>query len=297
MTTPPMIDALDAPRHEVNGRAGRLAYYAQGDGPPLLLLHSMNASGSAYEIKPIFEHYRATRRVYAPDLPGFGWSDRSPRDYNIALYVDAIFDMLDEIERDTGQSHCDALALSLTSEFLARAAVKRAQAFSTLALITPTGFRKGSQKMRAPEGTTREFPGLHRILTVPLWRRGLFNLLTRPGTIRYFLERSWGSKNIDEGLAAYDVIISAQPDAEHAPYAFLSARLFSKDIRNVYEQIEQPVWLGHGTRGDFKDFSEAGWTETRGNWTKRAFEAGALPHFECPALFFSELSAFLDAPV
>ena len=41
------------------------------DTRPLLLLHSINASASAYEVKPLFEHYRQQRPVYAPDLPGF----------------------------------------------------------------------------------------------------------------------------------------------------------------------------------------------------------------------------------
>ena len=36
------------------GRAG-LSYYVAGAGAPMLLVHSINAAGSAYEVKPIFE--------------------------------------------------------------------------------------------------------------------------------------------------------------------------------------------------------------------------------------------------
>src|SRR5215212_3887006 len=135
--------ALDAERRELDGRAGRLNYYVAGSGQPLLLIHSINAAASAYEMRPLFEHYRASRRVYALDLPGFGFSDRTARDYTPRLYVDAILDMLDEIKRESGVSSLDVLALSLGAEFLARAASEHPNRFSTLALVSPTGFGKG----------------------------------------------------------------------------------------------------------------------------------------------------------
>jgi pimeloyl-ACP methyl ester carboxylesterase len=291
---PALKPALDAQIEVTDSRAGRVSYYVAGDGPPLLLIHSINAAGSAYEVKPIFDRYRGSRRVYVPDLPGFGLSDRSPRDYTIRLYVDAVQDMLEAITSDSGQTKIDALALSLSCEFLARAATEAPSRLRTLALITPTGFRKGSERLRGPDESTREMRLLASIVDVPLWRRALFKGLVNPRVVRYFLRRTWGSANIDEDLAAYDDLTTHQPGAEHAPLAFLSGRLFSGDIRNLYERLELPVWLAHGTRGDFKDFSEAGWAKQRDNWRVQAFNSGALPHFERPNEFFPAYDAFLD---
>ena len=48
-------------------------------------------------MKPIFDRMRTFRRVYSVELPGFGYSDRSGRRYDIRLYMDAIHDMLDLI--------------------------------------------------------------------------------------------------------------------------------------------------------------------------------------------------------
>ena len=250
----------------------------------MLLLHSINAAASAFEVRPIFEHYRTARRVYAPDLPGFGFSDRSQRDYSVRLYTDAVHDMLDQIP---GNEPVDAMALSLSAEFLARAVSEQPARFRRLVLITPTGFRGDSNALREPEGTTRLKPWLKRVLTVPLWRRGLYAQLVRPRIIRYFLKRTWGSENYDEAMAAYADLTSHQPGAEHAPYAFLLGGLFSKDIRDVYERLEQPVWLPHAMRGDFKDFRGADWARKRANWTVQPFDTGALPHFERPAEFFA----------
>ena len=77
MSRPPTLPrALDAELHETKGRAGRLAYYVGGDGPPLLLIHSINAAASAYEVKPVYDRMRTLRRVYSVELPGYGHSDR-----------------------------------------------------------------------------------------------------------------------------------------------------------------------------------------------------------------------------
>jgi pimeloyl-ACP methyl ester carboxylesterase len=293
---PTLPPALSAERRTIEGRAGPLSYYVAGQGEPMLLVHSINAAGSAYEVRPIFERFSTSRRVYVPDLPGFGFSDRTPRDYRMALYVAAIHDMLDAIEAENGPVPVDVLALSLSSEFAARAAVERPDRMRTLAMVTPTGFNKGSEKRCGPPGSTREVPGLYAFFTVPLWSQGIYDLLVSQRSIRYFLKRTWGSDQIDEGLAAYDYLTTHQPGARHAPYAFVSGRLFSADIRCVYQQLTLPVWVPHGVKGDFGDFSEAGWTEPRGNWRVEAYDTGALPHFEQPGPFMAAYAEFLAAP-
>jgi len=290
---PVLPPALPAERREITGEAGRLSYYVAGEGPPMLLVHSINAAGSAYEVRPIFERMQAERRVYAPDLPGFGFSDRSPRRYEAALYVAAIHDMLDAIAAEAGAEAVDALALSLSSEFLARVAIERVEDLRSLALVTPTGFGHGSAERRGPPGSSREVPLLYGLFTFPLWSRAFYDLLVSRRSIRYFLRKTFGSPQIDEGLADYDYLTSHQPGARHAPYAFISGRLFSNDIRTVYEKLSLPVWMPHGTRGDFKDFSEAGWTKARPNWTVQAYATGALPHFEQPEAFCEAYRRFL----
>lgn len=286
--------ALDAPRREIGGYAGRLSYYVAGTGPPLLLVHSINAAASAYEVRPIFERMVATNRVYAVDLPGFGFSDRSKREYTPRLYTDAIHEMLDVIAKDgRAKEPIDALAISLGSEFLARAAVEAPERFRSLTLVTPTGFQKGAENLRGGPGETREVPGLYRFFTFPLWSQGIYDLLVSKPSIRYFLRKTFGSDNYDEGLAAYDYMTSHQPGAKNAPYAFVSGRLFSKDIRTIYERLTLPVWMPHGTKGDFGDFSEAGWTGMRPNWRVQPFDTGALPHFERPAEFMLSFERFL----
>jgi pimeloyl-ACP methyl ester carboxylesterase len=292
----PLPTAVSGERREIEMRAGRLSYYVAGTGAPVLLVHSINAAGSAYEVRPIFEHMRAQRRVYALDLPGFGFSDRAPRRYDVRLYVQAIHDMLDTIAADVGPEPVDALAISLSSEFLARATTERPERLRSLALVTPTGFGRPYRLLHGPEGGTREIPGLYGLFTFPLWSQGFYNLLVSRPSIRYFMQRTYGSNDVDPGLVDYAYLASHQPGAKNAPYAFVSGRLFSSDIRTVYEQLALPVWMPHATRGDFKDFSEAGWTRSRLNWRVQPFDTGALAHFERPEEFLAAYDRFLADP-
>ena len=263
-------------------------------GPPLLLLHSINATGSVFEVQPIFDDQVRDRRVFAPDLPGFGFSDRSDRRYTPELYVDAIRDMLDVIAADQGRRQpVDALALSLTSEFLARSASREPEHFRRLVLVTPTGFDKRSARQRGKPGETREMPWLYSLFERPPWRQGLFDLLVSRRSIRYFLVRTFGSDDVDEALIEYAWLSAHQPGARYAPYAFVSGALFSADIRDVYEKLAMPIWVPHGTRGDFKDFSGADWARALPNWRFEAFPTGALPHFEMPGPFNDALRGFI----
>lgn len=292
----PLPPAVEGERRVVSRQAGPLSYYVSGSGKPVLLIHSINAAASAYEVGPLFEALKGERRVYAPDLPGFGFSDRSKRSYRVGLYVAAIHDMIEEIFAESGPGPIDAFAVSLSGEFLGRAAVERPEAFRTLALVTPTGFERGANLRRGPNGGTREIPGLHAAVSVPVWSRGLYKLLVTRPSIRFFLEKTFGSKRIDEGLLDYDYLTTHQPGAEHAPYAFVSGRLFSSDIRTIYERITRPTLLLHGTRGDFQDFSEADWIADRPNWRRIALETGALPQFERLPEVLRQYRTFLADP-
>jgi pimeloyl-ACP methyl ester carboxylesterase len=299
---PSLPPAVSGERGEIDSAAGRLSYYAacpditatQIEPLPLLLIHSINAAGTAYEMRPLYEHYRASRTVYALELPGFGFSERSDREYTPRLMTDAIHAMVQELRRLHGPAPIDALALSLSCEFLARAAAETPDAFRTLALVSPTGFN-GAKPRLGPPGSNRGMPWLYKTFTFPLWSEGFYNLLTSRRSIRFFLEKTFGSKKIDAGLWEYDWLTARQPGARNAPYYFVSGFLFSGDIRRVYDALRMPVWMSHGVRGYITDYRQKKDFEGRPNWTIQQFQTGALPHFEVPAEFFAGYDAFLSA--
>ena len=288
-TLPP---ALPGERLALDGPAGPLTVYVQGQGPALLLVHSVNAAASAAEVRPLYERAAATRTVFAPDLPGFGLSDRSDRPYTPRLMTDALHQTLRAVRARCGSAPVDALAVSLGCEFLARAGCEAPAGIARLALVSPTGFM-GTRSWRGAPGSTRAVPGLLRVLRGPGWGGALFRGLTRPGVIRYFLRRTWGGRDIDEALWAYDVQVVRAPGAEFAPLHFLSAGLFSADIHNVYDALAQPVWVAHGDRGDFTDYRGLAAFAGKPNWQVSPLQAGALPHFEPASGYLEAFSRWL----
>jgi pimeloyl-ACP methyl ester carboxylesterase len=281
-------------RIDLNTAAGRIALYSAGgaaaDVTPLLLIHSINATPSAYEVKPLFDSYAGKRPVYALDLPGFGHSDRSERHYSIRMMTDAIHAATDEIRRTHGVA-VDALALSLSCEFLARAALERPSSFRTLAFISPTGFERPARDN--PNGGNRGMAWLRSALKFPLWTRGFFGALTSRASIKFFLKKTFGSPAIDEGLWNYAYLTTHQPGARHAPYDFVSGYLFSLDALRLYEGLTHPVFAAHGVRGDFVDYRYKNRVETRANWTFEVYPSGAFPHFETLGAVVRDYDRFL----
>jgi pimeloyl-ACP methyl ester carboxylesterase len=291
--------ALPGPCRILDGDAGPLAFYGEAstdvaDSRPLLLIHSINAAASAYEVRPLFEHYATRRPVHAIDLPGYGLSDRSDREYSIRLMTDAVLDAVDAIAALHGPGAIDAIAVSLSCEYLARAATERPAAFRSVTLVSATGL-DGRKPFYGPPGSSRGFPWLLSWLGKSRWSDALFRLLTRRGVIRFFLRKTFGSKTIDDGLLEYDVLTAQQPGARHAPFHFLSAFLFAADITRVYEQVAAPVLLVHGTRGDFVRYPDAKRLARVAGWTIEVMETGAMPYFEYLDGFVARYEAFLQA--
>ncbi len=289
----PLPHALSAERETFKGETtGTLSYYADrhASGRPLVLIHSINAAGCAYEMRPIFEHYRASRPVYALELPGFGFSERSDRVYTPALFKQAILDFLTTV----GNEPADVVALSLSNEFAALAAVARPDLFHTLAMISPSGFtarKRGRSSERASEaGTSNLF---YRLFAFPLWGRAFYDLIATKRSIDFFLGQSFAGP-VDVGLAEYAYLTAHQPGAHYAPLYFVSGMLFTRDIREVaYERLSMPV-LALYDRDAFVRFDELpGMIERQAHWrAARIQPTRGLPHFEKPDETFQALDAF-----
>jgi len=276
-------EAIPAGREDSRStRAGTVSYYVDRKGTegarPLVLIHSINAAASAYEMRPLFEHYRGNRPVYALDLPGFGFSERSKRVYSPLLYMDTIIEFLSGI---VGKP-ADVVALSLSGEFAARAAQSRPELFHSLTLISPTGLssqalNSGSQQA----GAIGIDNTLHPLLSLRLWALPLFDTISTRSSIEYFLRKSF-SGLIPPGFVDYAYASSHQPGAEYAPLYFVSGKLFTPQVcAQVYANLQIPV-LALYDRDPFTSFAELPNLLLKNNhWQAvRMVPSLGLPHFE-----------------
>jgi pimeloyl-ACP methyl ester carboxylesterase len=284
----PIAEALPGRRRVHDApTAGPLAYYEEdgpapaGSAPPLLLLHSINAAASSYEMRPLWDYYRQRRRVYALELPGFGFSARAARRYDPDLYVAAIIEFLEGVVN--AAQGTDVVALSLTAEFVALAAMRRPELFRRLVLISPTGF---DEPAHALEGARRT-GWSERIAPVVQARplaQPLFDLLVSRPSLRYFLARQTEGP-VDPGLEEHAWRTAHQPGARHAPLAFLSGALFTPDIRRVaYERLALPVLVLHDRSVNTSYEALPAMVARHDNWrAERIGPARDLVHFDRPA--------------
>ncbi len=296
-TPEPLPPALPGTRESVSDpQAGTVSYYAspEGAGRPLLLIHSINAAGSAYETRPLYLHYREARPVYALDLPGFGFSERSRRRYTPRLMAQAIHAVVARIRARHGGDTVDAIALSLSCSYLAKACLGRPADYATLGLISPTGF-DGRLSGEGPPDGHRGRDLVRRLLDRPVLGPTLFNALASRISIRFFLEKTFGATKIDEGLFDYAYATAHQPGAEHAPYCFIAGHLFPTDSTLLYDRLRLPVWMIHGQRGDFVDYRLAPRFADRRNWRIDTVPTGALPQFERLRAVTASYDSFLAA--
>lgn len=289
----PLPKAIDATQSEYIGRltSRRISYYADasGVGSPLVLVHSINAAGSAYEMKPIFEQYRGQRPVYALELPGFGFSERSDKIYSLQLYTDSIIEFLTDVVGEPA----DVIALSLSNEFAARAAHNHPDLFRSLTMISPSGFTARENKVASQRASDDgNSNSAYNVLANPLWSQAFFDLLATRFSIKYFLQQSFEGEP-DEGLMAYGFATTHQPGARYAPLYFVSGQLFSPDIlQSVYKHLSIPVLVIYD-RDNFVRFdalSEV--VDKYDNWqSARIVPTMGLPHFEK----LSEVRRVLDS--
>lgn len=267
---------------------GRVGYYAdtRGSGRPLLLLTSINAAASAYEMRPIFQAYQGKRPVYVLEWPGFGSSDRPDVRYSPALMVTALKGMVGLIGQDV-----DVVALSLGSEFAARTALEEPR-IRSLALISPTGLgdAQGATQVAAAEQKAED---LYRRLTNPLYAGALYGLIATKFSIRLFLNGSFEGQP-DPGLVEYSYLSTRQPGARYAPFYFISGLLFTPDAYSqLYTRLTQPTLVLYD-RDAFVNFNRLDeLTRARANVTAvKVTPTKGLPQFEQLGKVTQALDAF-----
>ena len=227
--------AIDSNGASITGAGDYEVYWyydIEAEGRPLLFVHSINAAPSAIELKPLFQHFRSYRSVYAPDLPGFG---RSTRHVGMMTASDFAKNISSIIDQMSPSEPPDVIALSLGCEFVARAVVECGASVRSLTFISPTGF---SRRQPPPLQAQKR---LRRLFDFAGFGRGAFKLLRLERSIRYFYGMNF-SGSVPSELVAYALKTTRQPAAHEMPLQFLSMSLFTPNaVGLLYEKLDVPV--------------------------------------------------------
>jgi pimeloyl-ACP methyl ester carboxylesterase len=289
---PPVLDWASRSLETPHGRSH--CYVRPGTGPPVVLLHSLNAVASSHEMVPLAEHLAETtdRPLYAVDWLGFGRSDRPALDYTPQVYGDQLYRVL----ADLLDAPADLVALSLGCEYAAWMGLQAAPLVRRLALISPTGLTTD----RGPSATGR----LALALAGPT---GLFELfyyrLTRRASLRDYYERQvfLEAPNVSDALLDAATTTAQAKGAPHAPRRFVQGRLYVPDAATeLYGRLYRPTLLltpaTPGPTVQSFDLLSPVLEQNRRALTHHPLPGGLMPHWEAPSALFEVLDPFLTAP-
>src|SRR5579872_6423515 len=137
LATPQPLDSpLPGEAHLYRWTHGHIYYKVAGEqnAPPLLLLHTPELAGSAYEMRGIMAELATRYRVYAPDLLGFGLSDRPNISYTSDLYTRLLRNILTHIVKEPAM----LVASRLSCNYAITVAADSPDLCTRLALLSPT---------------------------------------------------------------------------------------------------------------------------------------------------------------
>ncbi len=81
--------------HSTSGVTMSYRDFGEGAEDPLVLLHAFPLNGRMFE--PQMEEFSGSRRVVAPDYPGFGRSPRTPAQPDVHYYAEGVQSLLDRL--------------------------------------------------------------------------------------------------------------------------------------------------------------------------------------------------------
>lgn len=264
---------LDAEYGSYRWRGFDVGYAEAGDpeDPDLLLLHGISAASSSHEFWEVFDELAETHHVVAPDLPGFGHSDRPPLLYSASLYATFVEDAMEDLTENP-----TVVASSLTSSYAATAAHE--SDVEELVLVCPTDSSMG--------------PGrkwLRALLRAPVVGTTMFNLMVTKPALKHFHEDHgyYDMSNLPDVVLDFEWQSAHQRGARFAPASFLSGFLSPReDIDDSLASLEIPLTIVWGREAETTPLSEGRRIADRADARLVVFdEAKLLPHVEHPEEF------------
>jgi pimeloyl-ACP methyl ester carboxylesterase len=268
-------------------REGDISFQSFGLGAPLVLLHSFGPGHDSEEWRPASEFLARGFRVYAPDLLGWGRSDKPDIAYDHRLYIRLLVDFL----RERVAERCILVAAGLPAAYGVQLAVDHPELVSHLGLVVPSGIESCGD---APElGDAL----LHHLLRIPVLGRSSLNLLTsRAGLLQYLRREVFQSpEKVDAARLDHYYRSCHQPGARAALAAYLSGYL-DHNVADVAAKLGIPVWLAWGRHARHPPIATADlWLHHAPVAELTVFEdCGNLPHLEASARFSQSLESFVS---
>ncbi|MDH3253557.1 MAG: alpha/beta fold hydrolase [Acidobacteriota bacterium] len=271
-------------------RHGEIAFQQLGEGEPVVLIHSLGPGHDAEEWRDASLALSRQRCIFAPDLLGWGHSDKPAIRYDGELYIQLLRDFIEEVVRE----RTALVGAGLAAAYAIQTAADSPQLVTCLGLSTPLGLEAHNDEPDLADALT------NRALRLPLVGTSALNLHTsRPALSRHLRREVFASADrVDATRIEHYYRSSHQPGSHLALAAHLSGYL-NHQVEPSLARLDVPIWMAWGRDGN------APAVETADLWLNRlhgaqldVFEGvGSLPHLEAPHTFAGKLESFLDRVV
>jgi pimeloyl-ACP methyl ester carboxylesterase len=269
--------------HDVAARGARIRFVEAGTGAPLILLHDYLASRVVWD--DVLPHLAQNFRVIAPDLPGFGESEKPPPGryrYDFDAFSESLVDLIAAI----GLGRVSLCGHALGGAIALTVAATHADLVDKLVLVNPLVYPPRPDM-------------LSRIVGVPLFGPLIFKQLYGRTLFRNrFLGQERpdaegaSSRRVDHLFELFDV-----PAAREAAYATMHAMLDTRPLMASVPRVKAPVMVAWG-RSSLSSPFEHGRRLARelGGARFEVFDCGPSPAEEVPEAFARAVTAFLVDP-
>jgi pimeloyl-ACP methyl ester carboxylesterase len=276
----PPVPSSQWTSHDVAARGARIRLVEAGTGAPLILLHDYLASRVVWD--DVLPSLASRFRVIAPDLPGFGESEKPPPGryrYDFEAFSESLVDLIAAVGLGRvslcGHALGGAIALTL--------AATHADLVDKLILVNPLVYPPRPDALSRIVGV----PLLGPLLFKQLYGRTLFRNRFL-GQERAGAEGA-SSRRVDHLFELFDV-----PAAREAAYATMHAMLDTRPLMASVPRVKAPAMVAWGRASRSSPF-EHGRRLARelGGARFEVFDCGPSPAEEVPDAFAKAVTTFL----
>jgi len=264
--------------HDVSARSVRLRVAERGAGPSVLLLHGFLMSRLAWD--DVAPALAGRFRVVAPDLPGFGDSEKpSPSrfDYGVEAFGECVADLIAAM--GLGRTHVVGHGLS-----------------GAIALALATRHPEFVAKLTLVDPLVYPLPRKSNVFEMPVLGAFFFKQLYGRSLFRAYFRDSVFSQGAALPLARIDHFYESfnSPPARESAFATMQAFLDTRSAVARLSRVQAPSFVIWG-RHDALYPSQYGQRLARELNSARleVMETGHAPHMEQPDRFADVLSDFL----
>lgn len=272
-------------RHRYAWELGDVVFQRLGEGDPVVLLHSFGPGHDSIEWRAAAERLSASHQVFAPDLPGWGRSDRPSLDYDAELYIDFLIDFLVDLAR----RKAIVVASGLSASYALQVAVDRPELIRGLVLVCPLGLDLAGDEPDLKDAV------IHRLLRLPILGTSALNLFSnRRGIEHHLRSEVYGDAELVTDALIDHYWKGSHEEGSRAALAAYLAGYLNHRAAAALARVKVPIQILWGREARNPPVESADlWLRELPEAELEVVEgAGILPHTEAPEALVEVVSRF-----